>query len=133
MEHDLVITFPEGKGIEARYKESVVRLFGDGQWYEGPPPSPFDLFVIGLGTCSAANMYAFMTHRDIPTGQARLVLRRVTDREKKMIVKFTFEITLPADFPEKYEKAIVRAVDVCAVKQHMLEPPEFAVEVKRAQ
>ncbi|MHC4712799.1 MAG: OsmC family protein [Planctomycetota bacterium] len=133
MAAELVITFPEGAGMEARYKDRVVRLSGAPEWYEGPPPSPFDLFIISLGTCSAANMLAFMVNRDLPTDQARFVLRRETDREKKMISRITFEVTLPPGFPEKYERAIVRAVEVCAVKKHILEAPEFAVEVKRAE
>ncbi len=133
MAADLVITFPEGAGMEARYKDRVVRLSGAEDWYEGPPPSPFDLFIFSLGTCSAANMLAFLVNRDLSTDGARFVLRRETDREKKMITKITFEVTLPPGFPEKYEQAITRAVDVCAVKKHILDAPEFAVEVKRAE
>lgn len=132
MDPDLVVTFPEGKVIEARYKDYVVRVGDDERWYEGPPPSPFDLFLISIGTCAAANVYAFMTHRDIPTENARVILHRFTDPEKKMITKFSFEVVLPKEFPDKYRRAMIRVVDACAVKQHIQLPPEFETQVRLA-
>jgi ribosomal protein S12 methylthiotransferase accessory factor len=34
-------------------------------------------------------------------------------------------LTLPSDFPEKYIPAITKAMDLCYVKKHLHEPPEF--------
>jgi putative redox protein len=34
---------------------------------------------------------------------------------------------LPDGFPEKYWAAILRAVDQCAVKRHLIEPPRIEV------
>lgn len=130
MEPEVVVTFPEGKSVEASYKDFIIRHGDWGDCHEGSVPSPFDLFVVALATCTASNVLAFMSHRDIPAEEARVIMRRHTDREKKMIAKFSFEVLLPADFPEKYLRAIHRAADVCAVKQHMLTPPEFETEVK---
>ena len=39
------------------------------------------------------------------------------------------EVHLPEGFPEKYREAILRAVDQCAVKRHMIEPPEFELAI----
>jgi ribosomal protein S12 methylthiotransferase accessory factor len=39
----------------------------------------------------------------------------------------TIRIGLPAGFPEKYREAIVKAVDACAVKAHINNPPAFKV------
>ena len=38
-------------------------------------------------------------------------------------------LRLPSGFPEKYREAIGRAVDQCAVKKHMIEPPAFELTV----
>jgi hypothetical protein len=35
-------------------------------------------------------------------------------------------------FPERYRAAILRAVDHCAVKRHVLEPPLFTVAASAA-
>jgi putative redox protein len=37
------------------------------------------------------------------------------------------ELELPARFPEKYRDALERAVDQCAVKKHIVEPPKFEI------
>ena len=37
------------------------------------------------------------------------------------------ELILPEGFPEKYRGAIVKAMDQCVVKQHILNPPEFEI------
>jgi len=35
---------------------------------------------------------------------------------------------VPAGFPEKYKKAIVRTMDLCSVKKHIINPPEFEIK-----
>jgi ribosomal protein S12 methylthiotransferase accessory factor len=37
------------------------------------------------------------------------------------------DLKLPEGFPEKYRSAIVRSMDLCAVKMHMQQPPEFEI------
>ena len=37
-------------------------------------------------------------------------------------------IEVPADFPDKYRKALVRAASQCSVKKTIENPPEFQVE-----
>jgi len=39
--------------------------------------------------------------------------------------------SLPAEFPDKYEAAIVRAVEQCSVKRHLHQPPDFKVTLSR--
>jgi len=39
------------------------------------------------------------------------------------------QLRLPENFPQKYVDALRRAVDHCAVKRHMLTPPEFRLQV----
>ena len=36
---------------------------------------------------------------------------------------------MPGTFPEKYEKALLRSMDQCAVKKVMEDPPDFEVRV----
>jgi putative redox protein len=47
-----------------------------------------------------------------------------------MIDKIGFEIQLPPEFPEKYTKAIIKSVDSCAVKAHLVDSPDFDYVVK---
>jgi putative redox protein len=51
------------------------------------------------------------------------------DKDQKRYPKMTIELKLPENFPEKYNSAILRAMDQCVVKQHILNPPEFEITV----
>jgi ribosomal protein S12 methylthiotransferase accessory factor len=46
-----------------------------------------------------------------------------------MVVKIRFRLTLPDGFPEKYRSGIIRAMELCAVKRHMQDAPEFSIEL----
>lgn len=48
--------------------------------------------------------------------------------ETKLISKVRISVKLPEGFPEKYRAAILRATDQCAVKKHLVSPPEIEVE-----
>jgi ribosomal protein S12 methylthiotransferase accessory factor len=44
-----------------------------------------------------------------------------------MVEQIEVEIQVPPDFPEKYLPSLVRSVDLCSVKKHLEQPPEFRV------
>jgi ribosomal protein S12 methylthiotransferase accessory factor len=39
-------------------------------------------------------------------------------------------LRLPDGFPERYQASILKAIDLCAVKKQMLEPPTFETLVE---
>jgi ribosomal protein S12 methylthiotransferase accessory factor len=41
----------------------------------------------------------------------------------------TIDVQTPPEFPEKYREAIVRAIDQCTVKRHLVEPPAIDIRV----
>ena len=59
-------------------------------------------------------------------------MRMVCSRDpvKKRFSKMAIQVTLPEGFPEKYRQGIIRAMELCAVKRHITEAPEFLVEVQ---
>lgn len=97
---------------------------------DGTAPSPFQLFLGSLATCAGVYAKRFCDTRKIPT--EGLAIRVLCDFAEKgfKVEKMTFEMTLPNDFPEKYTSAIVRAVDLCAVKKHIKDAPEFEIITK---
>ncbi|MFH0915602.1 MAG: OsmC family protein [bacterium] len=123
---DMEVYFPGNKKVYARYKDFVIetdqpeRAGGDGT-----APAPFDLFLTSIGTCAGVYVLGFLQQRGLPTEGVRIVLRTEHDREAKLVSKISMEIKLPADFPEKYRDAVVRAAEICAVKRHLEQPPVF--------
>lgn len=122
------ITFPGGLAVNATFKGFTVTTdqrieYGGG----GTAPEPFDLFLASLGTCAGLYALRFCQQRGIATDGLGLTLATEKDPEGKRIALMHFEIELPIGFPEKYREAIIRAVDQCAVKRHIVEPPRFEV------
>jgi putative redox protein len=72
-----------------------------------------------------------MKQRGIPTEGSGITMTTEVDPERGMVGKVGFELHLPPEFPEKYEQAVVRAVEQCTVKRHLHQPPEFAVTTSR--
>jgi ribosomal protein S12 methylthiotransferase accessory factor len=50
-----------------------------------------------------------------------------------MVEKVVIDLSLPPDFPEKYQDALIKAIDLCHVKKHFSQPPEFEYLTTTAQ
>ena len=99
---------------------------------ENSAPAPFDYFLISIGTCVGHYVRKFMEQREMPTDQVRVELSTTKDPERKMHGEVAIKLVLPDSFPRKYERAIVKAVDACSVKKHILDPPAFKVDLELA-
>ena len=128
---EIKVTFPGGLRVDAEYKGHVVKTDQPiHQGGEGTASSPFDLFLVSIAACAGFYALAFCKERDIPTEKAGVVMRMEKNPETKMIGKISIEIDLPAEFPERYKRAIIKAVDTCTVKAHLLKPPVIEIELK---
>jgi ribosomal protein S12 methylthiotransferase accessory factor len=122
------ITFPGGVAVNALYKGyTIVTDQAERNGGKGSAPAPFDLFLASIGTCAGFFALRFCQEREIDTAALKVTMDADRDPETKRVAKVQIAIGLPPGFPEKYRKAIVRAVDQCSVKRHILEPPEFEV------
>ncbi|MCC7158527.1 MAG: OsmC family protein [Ignavibacteria bacterium] len=125
------IYFEEGKKVNASYNGNVIRtdqpIEAGGS---GSAPAPFDLFLASIGTCAGIYVKSFCSQRGIPADNIRIVQSMQYDFEKSLVGKIKLDIILPEDFPEKYKSAVINAANLCAVKKHLLDPPEITVEAK---
>ena len=128
--HLMEIGFPGGAVVSASFRgqtiltDQPVRAQGGGT-----APPPFDLFLASIATCAGFYALRFCQSREIATDGLAATLEPVRDPTTRRISRIRIEIRLPEGFPERYRRAILRAVDQCAVKRHILEPPEFEVEL----
>jgi ribosomal protein S12 methylthiotransferase accessory factor len=130
---EMQVHFPDNLRVDAEYKGFTIQtdqpVTGGG---DGSAPAPFDLFIASLGTCAGIFMLSFMKQRGIDPQGSGVTLTTERDSATGMIGKIDFDLRLPPGFPEKYEAAIVRAVDQCSVKRHIHTPPAFTVVATRA-
>ena len=122
------IRFPGGLGVEALaggFSILTDQPVSDGG--AGAAPSPFDLFLASIGTCAGIYALRFCQQRNLDAEGLSLELTAEKGDDGRRVVRVRIEIRLPPAFPEKYRDAILRAVDQCKVKRHILEPPQFDV------
>jgi len=128
---EIKVTFPGGLRVDAEYKGHIVKTDQPvHQGGEGTASSPFDLFLVSIAACAGFYVVAFCREREIPTDKAGVVMRMEKDPASKLIGKISIEIQLPAEFPERYKRAIIKAVDTCTVKLNILKAPAFEIELK---
>lgn len=119
---DLKVKFPGGLRVDAEYGPFTIPTNQDGT-----APPPFALFLASIATCAGIYVLAFCQRRGLPTDGLEITQNMHVDPATQMIKKVSLDIHLPEGFPEKYRDAVIRAADQCAVKKHMIDPPEFEI------
>lgn len=98
---------------------------------DGTAPSPFACFLGAIGTCAGFYVMEFCRARQIPTEGISLIQQASFETDgqgKRRLAQVALTVQLPADFPEKYRGAVVKAAELCAVKKAIMHPPEFTLE-----
>ncbi len=126
--NEIKIVFGGGLKVDAEYKG--FRVLTDQPVHQGgggTAPSPFDYFLVSLATCAGFYALEFCQARKIPTDRLGVTMATERGEVSKMIEKVVITVDLPPGFPEKYRAPIVKAIDHCAVKAHILRPPRFEI------
>ena len=125
------VSFAGGMKVNASYRGHTVETDQPiGAGGTDTALAPFDLFLASIATCGGLYAMRFCEQRGIPTKGLNLMLDPVRDEQTHRLSTIRLELTLPEGFPEKYRDAIVRAVDQCAVKRAIVEPPKFEIAVQ---
>jgi len=127
---EIEILFPRGDKVEARQKGASITLGSESEEKTDSAlgsVEPLDLFFVSIGLCAGKYVMQFCRSRRIPYRDARILLSTQWDETKKMHTHVGIQIELPPGFPEKYTKAVLKAVNLCSVKKHILTPPAFEV------
>jgi len=125
---EMVIDFPGGARVDAHFGSFTVKTDQPAQGGgENSAPTPFATFLAAIGTCAGIYVLGFCRQRNIPADGIRLIQRLEVDRASGMVSKILLDIQLPPNFPEKYQAAVIRAAEQCAVKKHFEHPPQFEI------
>lgn len=125
------VTFPGGMRVNATYRNHVIQT--DQPVSAGgtdTAPAPLELFFASIATCAGLYAMRFCEQRGLSTKGLGLSVDPIPDPAGHRFGTIRLELTLPEGFPEKYRDAIVRAVDQCAVKRHIVTAPQFEVAVR---
>jgi len=127
----MTIDFPGGARVDAHFGNFTVMTdqppSGGG---EGSAPTPFAMFLSSLGTCAGIYVLGFCRQRGLPSEGIRIIQRMETNPITGMTNKVELEIQVPPTFPEKYRAALIHSAELCAVKKHIENPPEFEITTR---
>ncbi len=131
MAREFMITFPGGARVDAQVGDMVIRtdqpVRGGG---EGSAPAPFDLFLASMGTCAGIYVLSFCQQHGLSADDVHLTQVVETDPATHLLSAVRLTIHVPADFPKKYEAALIRSAELCAVKPLARESPAVSVETQ---
>jgi putative redox protein len=125
---EMRIDFPGGARVDAHFGSFTVgtdQLPAAGG--QGSGPSPFQVFLASLGTCAGIYVLTFCRQRGVASDGIHLIQNVTLDPATSLAEKISIEIQLPADFPEKYKSAVIRAAEQCKVKKQFEHPPLMEV------
>jgi putative redox protein len=121
---DLEITLSDRAAVSARFGGFEVKtdqpIQGGG---DGTAPSPFDLFIASIGTCTGYYVLSYCRQHGLPTRGIKILQHVHRDPVTHMVAMISLQIKVPADFPMKHADAVIRSANLCAVKKHLEHPP----------
>lgn len=127
---EMIIDFPGGSRVDAHFGGFTVPT---DQPPGGSAPTPFAVFLSSIGTCAGIYVLGFCRQRGIPTAGIRIVQRVYSNPFTHMVDKIDLEIQVPSTFPDKYRDSLIRSADLCAVKKHLENPPEFDITTSKLE
>jgi ribosomal protein S12 methylthiotransferase accessory factor len=130
---EMEISFPGGKKVDSDFKGFTVQTDqNEKAGGEGTAPSPTELFLASIGTCAGFFALTFCDKRKLNTDGLKINVDFQANRKTFMIEKIVMHITLPENFPDKYADALIKAIDLCHVKKHFSQPPQFEYQTSQS-
>jgi len=96
-------------------------------------PSPVDLLLASLGTCTSYYVLHFCEQRGMSLEHVGLSLDVDRDEETQKIATIRISIEVPPSFPDRYLDAIVKAASQCTVKKYLQDCPAIETVASRAE
>lgn len=124
---EMIIDFPGGLRVDAHFGNMTIPTDQPDASGNASAATPFATFLASIGTCAGIYVLGFAKQRGLPTEGIRIVQRMHSNPFTGMVSQIDLDIQVPDTFPEKYRPALIRSAELCAVKKHFENPPEFKV------
>ena len=96
---------------------------------DGSAPSPMDLFFASIAACAGFYAKSFCIQRGISYEGIKISQKMSRNMETRLVGNVDIDVELPSDFPEKYKSALLKSVESCAVKKHIVAGIDFGVNL----
>jgi ribosomal protein S12 methylthiotransferase accessory factor len=124
------VAFPGGKKIEASIAgHSIPTDQSQQNGGDGGSPEPFQLFLASIATCAGIYAKSFCDERELSA--PRGLDMDITRGDDGLLSRLELILRVEDDFPAKYDRAISRAMGLCAVKKQLRSEIETEIRVVR--
>ncbi len=131
MKETIEVSFPGGQRVDARIRDFTIAtdqsIKAGG---EQSAPQPYDLFLSSIATCAGIFALKFCQSRQLSTEGLELFMDWEMSKTDPSDAQMTLRLVLPEGFPEKYHAGILKAMDLCAVKRTIEQPPRFESRIQ---
>lgn len=98
---------------------------------DGTAPEPFALLLASLAACAGIYAKSFCDTRDIPTDGMQIVQEVFRNETTGLVEKMVINLHVGDAFPAKYDKAVLKSMNACAVKKQLRTDIVFETAVVR--
>ncbi|NEV63506.1 OsmC family protein [Thiorhodococcus minor] len=131
MAETIEVSFPGGQRVDAAVREfSIATDQSKEAGGDQSAPQPYDLFLSSIATCAGIFALKFCQSRKLSTDGLRLWMDWEPSRSDPSASRVLLRLQLPEGFPEKYRAGILKAMDLCAVKRRIQQPPQFESRIE---
>jgi uncharacterized OsmC-like protein len=97
-------------------------------------PTPTDLFVAGLASCSAYYAGRFLGHHGMPADAVRARCHyRISAERPARVEWIRVTLDLPSGIPDEVKAAALRSAEQCTVHNSLIAPPEVVISMGVAE
>ncbi len=123
------VIFPGNKRVDVKFKGYLIQT-DQSKKNQGDEtaPEPFALFLASLASCAGIYAKSFCDTRELDTTGMTLEFTPYFKKQQKHMEKIEFTLHVNQDFPEKYIKPIIKAMNACAVKNQL--NPEIQADTR---
>lgn len=94
---------------------------------EDTAPTPTELFVASLASCSAFYARRYLSRHDLPIEGLRVETSYEMGTRPSRVTSFDVKVHLPAGVPEDRHKALLAMIDHCTVHSTLVHEPEVTI------
>jgi len=114
------VTFPGNKRVDVAFDKFEIKTDQASEnGGDESAPEPFDVFIGSIGTCAGIYAKSFCDVRKLSTDNMYILVNIDRKEGQKLIKKIDITLHVDQHFPEKYIKAVIKAMDTCAVKNQL--------------
>lgn len=128
---EILVDFPGGLKVDTHLNGFTLSSDQpESNGGENSALSPYLLFLASIGNCAGFYVVSFCKKHGLSVGGIKVIERVNTSPTTHLADAIDIEIQVPESFPAKYYDALVRAADLCKVKQSIANPPVFKTYTK---